>query len=166
MAPAARAQAIGLPQLSEISAECVECHKKQSLGLYQMWGSSKHYRANVGCYECHRAEPGDPDAFEHDDFLISVIVSPKDCGKCHPQETAEQEASHHSKAGDILNTKDGLLGQTIGFDLGVNEDVNGGPRDAQLMMFGGDQNFNRLLNADKSTRNTFKTVTRNMASAV
>jgi hypothetical protein len=35
-----------------------------------------------------------------------------------------------------------LLGRTIGFDLGVNDDFNGGPRDGQLMMTGGDQNFN------------------------
>ena len=29
-----------------------------------------------------------------------------------PEGAAEQAASHHAKAGDILNTQDGMLGQT------------------------------------------------------
>jgi hypothetical protein len=33
-------------------------------------------------------------------------------------------------------------GTVIGFDLAINADNNSGPRDAQLMMFGSDQNFN------------------------
>ncbi|MFT6833088.1 MAG: hypothetical protein ACJAZN_003269, partial [Planctomycetota bacterium] len=77
------AQAIGLPEISEISRECVDCHKKESVGLYQQWGSSKHYRGNVGCYECHMADRTDADAFLHYDRMISVIVSPKDCARCH-----------------------------------------------------------------------------------
>jgi len=39
-ASSVRGQAIGLPVLSEASQECVECHKKENLALYQMWGDS------------------------------------------------------------------------------------------------------------------------------
>jgi len=45
-------------ELSEESKECVACHKKNNPGITQQWGASKHYRANVGCYECHAAEEG------------------------------------------------------------------------------------------------------------
>ena len=43
------AQAMGLPELSEKTRECIDCHKKKSPGIYQQWGRSKHYRGNVGC---------------------------------------------------------------------------------------------------------------------
>ena len=74
----ASGQTIGLKALSEESKACVECSKKESRALYQQWGSSKHYRANVGCYECHSAEAGDADAIEHEGDRISIIVSPMD----------------------------------------------------------------------------------------
>ena len=45
------------------SKACAECHKKESPALYNQWGSSKHYRGNVGCYECHMALTSDLDAF-------------------------------------------------------------------------------------------------------
>ena len=80
-------------EMSEETRACVDCHKKDNPGIVQQWGSSKHYGANVGCYECHAAEEGDPDAYIHDDRkvkkLISIIVSPKDCANCH--EKAAQE---------------------------------------------------------------------------
>jgi hypothetical protein len=41
-----------------------------------------------------------------------------------------------------LNTTVPAQGTTIGFDIAINDDKDGGARDAQLMMFGGDQNFN------------------------
>ena len=106
-------QAIGLPALSDASKECIECHKKQSRGLYQHWGESKHYRANVGCYECHAAEKGDKDAYRHYDRLIATIVSPKDCARCHPREVKEFSESHHSKGGRILGSLDNVLAEVV-----------------------------------------------------
>ena len=41
--------------MSEESLGCIECHADETKGIYQQWGTSKHYRANVGCYECHQA---------------------------------------------------------------------------------------------------------------
>jgi hypothetical protein len=112
-APRARGQAIGLPKISDISTECIECHKKQSQGLYQHWGSSKHYRANIGCYECHAAEKSDPDAYRHYDRTISTIVSPRDCARCHPREVKEFADSHHSKGGRILGSLDNVLAEVV-----------------------------------------------------
>jgi len=104
-------------ELSEETKECVACHKKNNPGITQQWGASKHYRANVGCYECHAAEEGDPDAYIHDDKkvkkLISIIVSPKDCSNCHEKEVKEATESHHAKAARILGSLDNLLAEVV-----------------------------------------------------
>ena len=100
-------------ELSEESIECLECHKSDDVSLYQQWGNSKHYGANVGCYECHKAEEGDADAFEHNDYLISIIVSPNDCARCHEKEVDEFVNSHHSKAGQIMGSLDNVLAEVV-----------------------------------------------------
>ncbi len=109
----AMAQAIGLPEISKASKECVECHKRESRGLYQQWGESKHYRANIGCFECHGAEEDDVDAFEHFSYTIATIVSPKDCARCHSREVREFVHSHHAKAGRILGSLDNILAEVV-----------------------------------------------------
>jgi len=60
--------------LSEESAKCINCHKKKTPAIVQQWGASKHHGANVACYECHKADEGDVDAFMHQKLLISIIV--------------------------------------------------------------------------------------------
>ena len=104
-------------ELSPETKECVACHRKNNPSIVQQWGSSKHYGANVGCYECHQAEPGDKDAFIHDgkkvNKHISTIVSPKDCANCHEKVVEEFAASHHSKGGRILGSLDNLLAEVI-----------------------------------------------------
>jgi nitrate/TMAO reductase-like tetraheme cytochrome c subunit len=49
-------------ELSQETKECAKCHQKNNPGIVQQWGQSKHYGANVGCYECHAADADDPDA--------------------------------------------------------------------------------------------------------
>ncbi|UCE60234.1 MAG: hypothetical protein JSU63_00505 [Phycisphaerales bacterium] len=112
-APLAAGDTWGLPRISEKSEACIECHKMEDPGLYQQWGSSKHYGANVGCYECHAAEEGDPDAFMHEDALIATIVSPRDCARCHETEATEFGESHHSKGARILGSLDNVLAEVV-----------------------------------------------------
>jgi hypothetical protein len=100
-------------QLSKESATCASCHLKENPSIYQQWGKSKHYGANVGCYECHKANENDPDAIHHKDFWISVIVSPKDCGTCHDAEVKEFSKSHHAQAGTILGSLDNVLAEVV-----------------------------------------------------
>ena len=131
----AAAQAIGLPTVSDESQECIACHKKTDPVVYQQWGVSKHYRANVACYECHGAEKSDSDAFDHYGFTIAVLVTPKDCGRCHSREMTEFIGSHHAKAGRILGSLDNVLAEvvegnqafkTIGFPEGVSASAANG----------------------------------------
>jgi hydroxylamine dehydrogenase len=100
-------------ELSPESRVCVKCHEEKSPGIVQQWGSSKHFRANVGCYECHAADRKDVDSFKHKGVTISVIVSPKDCANCHEKQVREMTESHHAKAGRILGSLDNLLGEVV-----------------------------------------------------
>jgi len=116
---AAAPQAIGLPELSAATKECVECHRRESNALYQQWGDSKHYRGNVGCYECHAAKEGEPDAFRHYDRWIAVIVSPRDCARCHSREVSEFDASHHARGARILGSLDNVLAEVVEGNRGM-----------------------------------------------
>jgi hypothetical protein len=101
-------------QQSPQSQACVACHQALTPALTTEWHDSVHAQKGVGCYECHRANAGEPDAFEHNGATIAVIVSPKDCGQCHQKEVDQQKGSHHAKAGDILASVDNFLGEVIG----------------------------------------------------
>ena len=63
IAPREATAGFTLPEMSPQSKACVECHRKESPAIYQQWGASKHFRGNIGCYECHMALKGEPDAF-------------------------------------------------------------------------------------------------------
>jgi len=101
------------PVLSKASQECVACHTSTNPGIVAQWKSSSHSKAAIGCYECHRAEAGSADAFEHFGVTISVIVTPRGCARCHQQEDVEFEGSHHAKAGNILASLDNYLAETV-----------------------------------------------------
>jgi predicted heme/steroid binding protein len=97
------------------SAACIECHTEKEFMRSQIveWERSAHAEADVGCYECHRAEPGDPDAMDHNGYTVSLLVTPKDCGTCHVGEAQEFASSRHSLGGDILDSLDNILGERV-----------------------------------------------------
>ena len=64
---------------SERGQECVDCHMTENPGLYWEWNHSAHGQAGVNCLDCHEAMKDDVDSFEHEEALISIIVTPKDC---------------------------------------------------------------------------------------
>ena len=76
---------------------CILCHNEATPGIYNQWKESAMGQAGVNCYDCHQAEEGDPDAFEHKE-LISIVVTPKDCARCHEKEAKEFESSRHADA--------------------------------------------------------------------
>ena len=98
---------------SKASAECVECHATVMPGIVEQWKDSTHAKVGTGCYECHKAEQGEPDAFEHNGKVIATVVTPRDCARCHKNEAAEFGASHHAKAGNILASLDNRLAETV-----------------------------------------------------
>ncbi|MFQ5848170.1 MAG: multiheme c-type cytochrome [Candidatus Methylomirabilales bacterium] len=93
---------------------CIACHSDQTPALAEEWRIGRHGQAGVNCYDCHRADKKDPDAFTHFDRTIAILVSPKDCAQCHQKEVDEQKGSHHAKAGQILASLDNFLGAVVG----------------------------------------------------
>ncbi len=93
---------------------CLECHGTQTAALVEEWRLSAHGQRGVDCFDCHRAEKGDADAFEHNGSLIHVVVTPRTCGSCHPSQVEQQKGSHHAKAGQILASLDNYLGEVLG----------------------------------------------------
>jgi hydroxylamine dehydrogenase len=98
---------------SAASQDCVECHAEQTPGIVAQWKESTHAAKSIGCYECHQARRGEPDAFEHNGWVIATVVTPRDCARCHAHEAEEFERSHHAKAGNILASLDNYLAETV-----------------------------------------------------
>lgn len=109
-------------ELSKESKACLECHEDEDPGIVLPWKTSTMAKEGVGCYECHQAEKTDKDAMEHNGFYVSVIVSPKDCGRCHKKEVDEMTNSYHAKANKFAGSLDNVLGRVVtgeaNFDLG------------------------------------------------
>lgn len=112
-----RKQEAGLAPTTTIvpasSKECVDCHSNSSPGIVEHWKGSEHSKKGVGCTDCHQADKGDVDAFQHYGQTIATIVTPRDCGRCHVEVAAEFGKSHHAKAGNILASLDNLLAETV-----------------------------------------------------
>jgi hydroxylamine dehydrogenase len=106
--------AFAATEAESVKGKCMTCHKEKTKGLYKQWYSSEHARHDVTCLDCHKAEKSDADAFMHEGALIATLVTPKDCGRCHEQEAAQVDASHHATAGMILESNDAYLAHAAG----------------------------------------------------
>jgi hydroxylamine dehydrogenase len=100
-------------KLSDESAACNGCHREASPAIVQQWGASKHFRGNVGCFECHGSRAGSPGVFEHNGYVIHTVVTPADCARCHPTEAAQFAASRHARAAEILGSLDNTLAEVV-----------------------------------------------------
>jgi hydroxylamine dehydrogenase len=101
---------VSVPASSE---ECVDCHAEENPGIVSHWTGSTHAETGVGCWDCHRAQETEPDAFLHNGALIATVVTPRDCSRCHDAEEAEFAQSHHAAAGNILASLDNFLAETV-----------------------------------------------------
>jgi hypothetical protein len=97
----------------ENSKDCVDCHLQGNPGIVAHWKGSTHAEKGVGCIECHVADKGDVDAFQHYNATIATIVTPRDCSRCHDTEFEEFERSHHAKGGNILASLDNRLAEVV-----------------------------------------------------
>lgn len=107
------AQSEDAAPLEPTADSCVECHEKESPGIVDHWRRSTHSTQDVTCIDCHQANEGDADAWNHEGSLIATIVSPRDCAECHEDEADEFLHSHHAKAGRILHSLDNRLAEVV-----------------------------------------------------
>jgi predicted heme/steroid binding protein len=93
---------------SEVLAgnDCIGCHRKRTPGIYHDWETSTHSKVGVNCYKCH--SPGEKKEFiseahlEHDKTSICIVVTPKRCSGCHPEEAAQYGKSKHANTHEII----------------------------------------------------------------
>lgn len=118
------------PALSEETRACIDCHKNVTPGIVEDWLTSRHAHtiplvalakpaaerrfsggtvasalANVavGCFECHSQNAAaHKDNFDHFGYAINIVVSPNDCGVCHPAEMQQFSGSKKAHAHGIL----------------------------------------------------------------
>jgi hypothetical protein len=115
------APAAGEPELpawwlerTRAAGRCMTCHKEKSPALYGQWRASAHGEHGVTCLDCHAADESEKDAFDHEGTIIATLVTPRDCGRCHAQQTKEVDASYHATAGLILESADAYLAHAAG----------------------------------------------------
>ncbi|MBM4082265.1 MAG: hydroxylamine oxidoreductase, partial [Planctomycetes bacterium] len=99
------------PVVTGENKACVSCHMDKTPVIVAQWKDSMHSQKAVGCLDCHRAKPDEPDAFRHEGAYIATIVSPKDCSRCHEKEASQFAASHHAKAAQFVGSLDNVLGE-------------------------------------------------------
>ena len=115
-----------LPAAARAAESCADCHRKHSAALVMEWDRSKHAANGVDCLACHGAEKDNPGSWVHRGERISMIVTPKDCAKCHEKENEQFSRSHHALAGEILASLDNVLAEKAAGMPGNNADaVNG-----------------------------------------
>ncbi len=95
------------------SKACVDCHDQSTPAIIEHWEGSAHAHKGVGCFECHEAQNGDADAYDHYGQQVATIVTPRDCGRCHETVYDEFSGSHHAAAGNILASLDNFLAETV-----------------------------------------------------
>ncbi|MBI4717981.1 MAG: hydroxylamine oxidoreductase [Planctomycetes bacterium] len=95
------------------SQQCIDCHDKSNPGIVSHWRGSTHARRGIGCVECHEAEKGDVDGYDHYGAHIATVVTPRDCSECHAKEAEEFAESHHAAGGNILASLDNFLAETV-----------------------------------------------------
>lgn len=84
---------------------CIDCHKVKTPGIYKDWKESVHARMDVTCSKCHR--PNNESSvlkshLKHSPLPISVVVSPVNCGGCHPKEAEQYAKSKHANTQEIV----------------------------------------------------------------
>ncbi|MFO0980309.1 MAG: multiheme c-type cytochrome [Planctomycetota bacterium] len=103
-------KAILVPQNSKA---CVDCHGQSNPAIVDHWKGSTHAEKGVGCVECHQADKGDVDSFDHYGFMIATVPTPRDCSRCHAEVADQFQHSHHAKAGNILASLDNYLAERV-----------------------------------------------------
>jgi hydroxylamine dehydrogenase len=117
--------------VSAATQDCLDCHAIFHPGIVADWKKSRHaattpaaamavtgegrkvstesvaevYRhVAVGCAECHLLRPeAHKDTFDHNGYPVHVVVSPPDCGTCHPEETEQYDLNLMAHAHKNLN---------------------------------------------------------------
>ncbi len=88
-----------------IGQTCVDCHRVKTPGIYADWRNSAHAKVGVDCAKCHRPNNKASILKSHLEYTkdtISAVVSPINCGGCHPKQAEEYARSKHANTHEIM----------------------------------------------------------------
>jgi len=93
--------------------KCIDCHAEQQPGIVSDWRQSRHGHVGMSCIDCHGRAADSPMATQCEgikgtETYMSVMVTPKTCAKCHPEETKQFNESGHFRARAQIIPKKGL----------------------------------------------------------
>jgi len=89
-------------KIEDKSDVCIDCHRRDTPGIFEEWASSAHARVDIGCDYCHGASQAHKDSFLHAGrFYIRLAVPPFVCARCHSDIVKEHLQSNHANA--LLN---------------------------------------------------------------
>ncbi len=97
-----------------VGQTCIECHRAKTPGVVQDWQMGVHARVDVHCDKCHRATDEKSVLVSHLAYYpkpIAVVVSPRNCQGCHPQQTDQYSRSKHANTWEIMWKVDLWLNQ-------------------------------------------------------
>lgn len=119
--------------LTPQAVACIECHKQETPGIFSDWARSEHADSNISCIDCHLAQPNDADiAKQHEEYYdkpelpygerkyfapVATVVTPKDCSRCHPDETEQYAKSKHANTIEIMWKIDPWLNKGMNSDM-------------------------------------------------
>jgi len=133
--------------ISSETEECLMCHDALHPGIVKSWEISRHSKITVaeamqkdnlekrvssmpentnlnevvvGCYECHSLNTDKhADAFDHNGYMINVVVSSNDCAICHNEEKQQYSKNimAHAYANLMENEVYKSLKSTITADI-------------------------------------------------
>ncbi len=84
---------------------CVDCHREKTPGIFADWQNSVHGMVGVDCAKCHHTENKDlalTSHVQHSSEPVSMVVSPLNCGGCHPKQAEEYARSKHANTHEIM----------------------------------------------------------------
>ena len=93
--------------------KCIECHAQKQPGIVADWKNSRHGHVNVSCIDCHQVDKGSPMASQScpgvkgTEVYMTMVVTPKACGRCHASEVDQFSKSGHARASVQYHAEDG-----------------------------------------------------------
>ncbi len=114
--------------LTKQGKDCIECHAKKHPGIVADWKNSRHAHSGVSCVDCHVVSKDSKMAAQNCEGVkgtntyVSILVTPKTCQKCHPNEVDQFNKSGHYRA--RIQYELGMSKHAEGKTKGLNALVN------------------------------------------
>ena len=144
--------------MTEAGKSCVECHAKETPGHVNDWKESRHGHVGVSCIDCHSVKKDNPMAAQGcpgvkgTDIYVTVLVSPKTCGRCHPNEVTEFQHSGHARAALQIDAKDSMQALMKKYEGRGHPDLQDSPNATGCMQCHGS-----IIELDEDNRPTAET---------